>query len=125
MLLPAADPGPQPRYVSGTSGLTYVLNTQRMDFAAAEQYCNDQGGHLASWGSSAEQTEVEQWFTAQGFLFPDCHLSYWIGLKTDQWPNFYWTDRWGCGSVVGLPVLAFTGSVCWGSLLHSPSPGFS
>ena len=40
------------------------------------------------------QSEVEQYFSAQGFLFPECHLSYWIGLKAEQWPSFYWTDRW-------------------------------
>ncbi len=31
---------------------TYILNTNPMVFDAAESYCNDMGGHLASWGSS-------------------------------------------------------------------------
>ena len=90
-----ADPGPQPKFVSPTSGVTYLLNTVRTNFTAAEQYCNDNGGHLIAYGNSFEQTEVEQFFITQGLLFSECHLSYWIGLKADQWPNFYWTDRWG------------------------------
>jgi hypothetical protein len=35
-----------------------VYNNQPMDQASAELFCNTQGGHLASYNSSAEQREV-------------------------------------------------------------------
>lgn len=39
------------------------------------------------------QYSVEAYFTNLGVLFPECHLNYWMGLTTAQWPNFFWTDK--------------------------------
>jgi hypothetical protein len=83
----------QPRLYNTTTRYTYILNTQRLNFSSGEQYCNDNGGHLVAYTSAEEQLAVEQFFTQQGTLFPDCHLNYWIGLTTEQWPNFFWTDK--------------------------------
>lgn len=30
---------------------------------------------------------------APGGLLPGFHTFYWMGLTTENWPNFYWTDR--------------------------------
>jgi hypothetical protein len=83
----------QPRLVNRTTGFTYILNTERMNWTTGEQYCNDNGGHLVAYTSSEEQYSVERYFTDMGVLFPECHLNYWMGLTTEQWPNFYWTDK--------------------------------
>jgi hypothetical protein len=40
------------------SGRTFIYNNEPMDQAGAELFCNTQGGHLASYNSSAEQREV-------------------------------------------------------------------
>jgi hypothetical protein len=75
-------------YTSNSSGLTYVLNTTTTDQPSAQSSCNDQGGHLVSWRSLAEQREAEQYFTSRGLLFPVYHQSYWIGLvATDSEPR--------------------------------------
>jgi hypothetical protein len=90
---PPADPGVQPKLYNATTRNTYILNTQRLNFSAGEQFCNDNGGHLVAYTSADEQLSVEQYFTQLGVLFPDCHLNYWMGLTTEQWPNFFWTDK--------------------------------
>jgi hypothetical protein len=46
-------------YTSG-SGRTYVLNTTAATFMAAEAACNNQGGHLVSYESLAEQVRCVQ-----------------------------------------------------------------
>ncbi len=47
-------------YVSPTTNDTYILNTTSVGFVAAEFACNDQGGHLVTYATFAEQQEVEQ-----------------------------------------------------------------
>jgi hypothetical protein len=47
-------------YVSPTTSDTYILNTTASSFVAAEFACNDQGGHLVTYATFAEQQEVEQ-----------------------------------------------------------------
>jgi hypothetical protein len=41
-----------PPYRNETTNTTYILNTNRLNFFDAEQVCNDNGGHLATyrWG---------------------------------------------------------------------------
>jgi hypothetical protein len=53
-------------FTSGSSGTVYLLRTEAVQFQAAEQYCNDAGGHVVSYSSAAEQREVEGFFTAAG-----------------------------------------------------------
>jgi hypothetical protein len=75
---------------------TYLLNTTRATFDDAEATCNRYGGHLVGYSSLAEQRAVEQCFTNTGFLLPNFHKFYWMGLRTGfsgaQWPNFTWID---------------------------------
>ena len=52
-------------YTSNTTRHTYILNTNYMNASAAQQYCNDSGGHLVGWDSRAEQSEVEQYYIDQ------------------------------------------------------------
>jgi hypothetical protein len=40
---------------NASTGVNYILNTGKMSFSQAEQYCRDNGGHLAAWNSLAEQ----------------------------------------------------------------------
>ncbi len=59
----AAVPGPcGPPYTSTTTKSKYALSTSTTDYFSAEHLCNDQGGHLASWNTEAEQREVETYF---------------------------------------------------------------
>lgn len=53
-------------YVSPNTNDTYILNTTSAGFVAAEFACNDQGGHLVTYASFAEQQEVEQVRAAAG-----------------------------------------------------------
>jgi hypothetical protein len=41
-----------PPYTNVTTNTTYVLNTRKLNFTWAENYCNDNGGHIVSWGRS-------------------------------------------------------------------------
>jgi hypothetical protein len=49
---------------------------------------------LCSPGCSADgplpvlQSDVETFYTEKGWMLPRFHKSYWIGLKTAQWPSF-------------------------------------
>jgi hypothetical protein len=81
-----------PPYTNVTTNTTYILNTKKMNFSQAESYCNDNGGHLASWNNREEQMEVEQHFINAGVLFPHCHQIYWMGLRAKNWPRFNWLD---------------------------------
>lgn len=80
-------------YVSENTKDTYVLNTSMVNFAHAEQTCNDNGGHLITLASIAEQVEVERYFVEMGYLFPSYHKFYWIGFRADTWDNFRFIDR--------------------------------
>jgi hypothetical protein len=41
------------------------------------------------------QAEVEQFYISAGFLIPNYHKAYWMGLVSNltSWPRFRWTDR--------------------------------
>jgi hypothetical protein len=78
---------------ANTTNNTYCLSTNLTAQADAETYCNTLGGHLASWNSQAEQTEVEGYWIKAGLLLPLFHKAYWIGAvigDEDMWPNFRW-----------------------------------
>jgi hypothetical protein len=40
---PLAEGGPMPPYTNVTTNTTYILNTKKMNFSTAEQFCNDNG----------------------------------------------------------------------------------
>jgi hypothetical protein len=70
------------------------------NFSDAEASCQNQGGHLTSYQSEAEQAEVEQYYIKNGYLFPTFagHQFYWMGLNASFWPStgfakFHWLDR--------------------------------
>jgi hypothetical protein len=48
--------------------------------AEAQKACNAQGAHLAAWPSQQTQNEVEAYFAANGYLLPDFHKVYWMGM---------------------------------------------
>ena len=87
---------------------TYLLNTNPMIFDDAEGYCNKMGGHLTSYGSSSEESDVVNYFTSSmGYLLAGNHSLYWMGLRSTVWPNFTWVDmsteisgydNWGTGN---------------------------
>jgi hypothetical protein len=70
-------------YNEGTySGHRYCINTTRSSFATAQSSCNLIGGHLVAYQDMHEQRDVEMWFQDQGFLLPNFHKFYWMGLLT-------------------------------------------
>jgi hypothetical protein len=57
-------------YTSSNGSGAFAFNSAALDQKSAEKACNDNGGHLVSYGSEAEQLEVEGYFIGQGFLLP-------------------------------------------------------
>ena len=49
---PPAEPMLNPPYRNETTNTSYILNTNQLTSSEAEQVCNDNGGHLATyrWG---------------------------------------------------------------------------
>lgn len=70
-----------PVYTSTVTGVQFRLNTAKLNFSAAEAECARNGGHLASFTSIDEQSDVEQFYIKQGFLFPEYNQHYWLGLN--------------------------------------------
>jgi hypothetical protein len=62
------------------AGYNYSLNTCARSYGQAEAACRLQGGHLASYGSQAEQVEVEGYSLSQGLLVGG-YGGYWMGAK--------------------------------------------
>jgi hypothetical protein len=52
----------------------------------------NKGGHLVSWHSLEEQQLVEQYFINYGAITAGFHKFYWMGMSTQDWPTFKWTD---------------------------------
>jgi hypothetical protein len=68
-------------YESAATQSSYVLNTNPMNQKDAEQFCRDNGMHLVTWESRAEQNEVEVAFQSKFQLQPPYHSAYWMGLR--------------------------------------------
>lgn len=61
---------------------TYILGTVAMKFDDAQAYCAAHGGHLASWGALAEQSDVENYFQrVTGYMMQGFFTFYWFGLR--------------------------------------------
>jgi hypothetical protein len=90
----AAAPLLAPLYTATTSNNTFYLSTDTLGAAHAEASCNMMGGHLASYLSRQEQSEVEQYYIKAGYLFPTFHEFYWFGYQATSrtWPAFKWLD---------------------------------
>lgn len=73
-------------YNSVSQQSSYILNTSPMTQVAAEQFCRDNGMHLVTWASRAEQNEVRGGGLLGGFqgllaaLQPTCLLSSTLAL---------------------------------------------
>jgi hypothetical protein len=67
-------------YCATATGYNYSLVTCPASYTQAEGSCRKLGGHLASYGSLAEQQEVEGYYVAQGLLVPS-QRGYWLGAK--------------------------------------------
>ena len=52
-------------YMTKKGNRTFMFNSMRANATVAERVCRNQGGHLASYLSVAEQAEVEAYFVAQ------------------------------------------------------------
>lgn len=84
---------PKAYYYNSTGGSTFIFNASASNWQNAEQACRDSGGHLSSFKSFKEQSEVEQYYISNGLLLPSYHKFYWIGLSTSLWPTFLWSDH--------------------------------
>lgn len=61
---------------------TYIFGSVPKTFDDAEAYCAAHGGHLASWGASAEQKAVEDYFAkTTGYMMQGYFSFYWFGLR--------------------------------------------
>jgi hypothetical protein len=89
-----APPKVAPAMTSSITHQTFVFNQIPATFEEAEAACFAQGGRLASYSSIQEQHEVEQYYVSKQMLIPTFHVSYWIGLRSDEsnYPTFSWTD---------------------------------
>jgi hypothetical protein len=69
---------------SSSANVTFLLNTAQLTQTQAERACQQRGGHLAAFLTTAEQQEVQGWFMAAGHLLPSFHHSFWIGMQTES-----------------------------------------
>jgi hypothetical protein len=93
LLLPGfAAPQIAPAITTASTNVTFQLNLQLADARTAGMICLQQGGHLASYSSSAEQAEVEQFYIKKGYILPGFHKLYWMSLTSDYmlYPEFRW-----------------------------------
>jgi hypothetical protein len=100
-----------------SGGARYLLNTHPMNYTNAQAFCNNNGGHLASYGSAAEQLAVETHYIQNGMLLPNFkgHSTYWMGLRTSSWPRFTWLDTL-------LPAPSADTYTNWGTYMPSNVP---
>jgi hypothetical protein len=83
-------------YSSEVTNNTYILNQFVSNFTKAQEFCTDNGGHLAAFSSLEEQQEVEGYYIEMGYLLPTYHKSYYIGTRRPAprvagrriWPAF-------------------------------------
>jgi hypothetical protein len=72
---------------SASQQSSYILNTNPMTQLDAEQFCRDNGMHLVTWASRAEQNEVRLGGFLRGFqgllvtLQPMCLLPSTLALR--------------------------------------------
>jgi hypothetical protein len=98
-LPPPADPEDYApvEYKSPVTNNTFTINLAPRTQAAAELLCQAQGAHLAVYVSDAEQADVEAYYVANGWLFPNYHVSWYIGLNLNSSSAWVWTDGMATG----------------------------
>jgi hypothetical protein len=81
-----------PTYTTQSTNVTFQLLTDLSDARTAELSCLQRGGHLATYASQAEQTEVEQFYIKAGYIIPSFHQFYWLSLASNymDYPDFTW-----------------------------------
>jgi hypothetical protein len=106
-----------PPYLSKFTGNMFTLHTSPMSQPEAEAFCVSQASHLASFLNVEEQVEVESFYVQAGFLLPDFHKVYWMGLDSSKrdWPRFRWMDR-------AIPGPSEGNYQHWGKLLPDGVP---
>jgi hypothetical protein len=73
--------------------VSFVLNTELVDYSTAEARCEAMAGYLVSYEDLEEQIEVEGMFLSQNALDMTYYNRYWIGLRVPPgraWPYFEW-----------------------------------
>jgi hypothetical protein len=93
--LHTAAPLVAPAYTTQSTNVTFQLLTDLSDARTAELSCLQRGGHLATYASQAEQTEVEQYYIKAGYIIPTFHQFYWLSLSSNymDYPDFSWWGR--------------------------------
>jgi hypothetical protein len=89
-------------YKTPVTNNTFSFNLAPMTQADAEAHCQRQGAHLAAFISAAEQADVERAYMDRGWLFPDFHVNWFIGLNKNSSGHWVWTD----GMVTGAAQAA-------------------
>ena len=51
--------------VASSKNITFLLNLTAVDQATAQQTCQERGGHLAAYTTTAEQAEVEAFYVSK------------------------------------------------------------
>ena len=92
-----------PTYTTQSTNVTFQLLTDLSDARTAELSCLQRGGHLATYASQAEQTEVEQYYIKAGYIIPTFHQFYWLSLSSNymDYPDFSWWGANGAAVPVG------------------------
>lgn len=78
-----------------TSGDTFMVSSKPASFQAAQQACVDRGGHLATYDSMDQQTEVELAFVDKVGLAAPAPPDLLVGLAC--WPSrrlTCWLSGW-------------------------------
>jgi hypothetical protein len=93
---PPPQPPLDPYYTSPISGNQYYFEGYPTSQPQAQAACEAKGpgGRLVAYLSKQLQTEVEQAFTAKGWLKGGFIQFYWIGLSVpffNTWPDFVWS----------------------------------
>jgi hypothetical protein len=123
LLAPSAAPGQfqPPPYTASSTNMTFQYATNMTDFAAGQRACNLLGGHLATFKSLEEQTEVEEFYISGGYLFPKFRNVYWMGLRlnsTTEPRKYTWIDP----SLEIQELDQFTDYMHWGSSAGQQEP---
>ncbi len=100
-------------YCATATGYNYSLVTCPASYSQAEGSCRMLGGHLASYGSLAEQAEVEGYFMAQGLLAPS-QQAYWLGAKVGHvaLASQAFCPGPGCNMIINMLAASTTVCLC-------------
>jgi hypothetical protein len=75
-----------------STNVTFQLVTDLSDARSAALSCLGRGGHLVTYASVTEQSEVEQFYIKGGYIIPLFHKFYWTSLRSNymDYPDFGW-----------------------------------